>query len=175
MTAAAAETPAPPIQTPSTDAVFLSRREQLRLCLKSRYPKFNPVTGQRHGWVEQGVYAAFAGGVFRVPAADKDGKVTLRDSLDGGSAKIDREWLLETMREHHLNGDKQEGFWEYVEKDAPPPTSDIEVATVIEAVRRGDADTLDRIVEIEKAGYNRKLIVEQAQAAAKEIRRSGAK
>jgi hypothetical protein len=44
----------------------------------------------------------------------------------------------------------------------------------MELVRRGDADGHERVAQIEREGYNRRLMIEQAEAAATEIR-AGAK
>jgi hypothetical protein len=89
------------VSQPDTSIVYVARRSELRLTLKSRYPLRNPITGQPEG-TTRGIFAGFRDGTLRIP---REGKVVLVDTLDGGeSEEIDASGTLEAVLEQERAG-----------------------------------------------------------------------
>jgi hypothetical protein len=121
------------VSQPETSIVYMARRSDLRLTLKSRYPLRNPVTGQPEG-TTRGIFAGFRDGTLRIP---REGKVVLVDTLDGGeSEELDAEFVHEMLQKHRRYGDRSEGFW-MLEQPAPP-VSPQEIDRLMEAAARWD-------------------------------------
>lgn len=146
------------VSQPEAKLLFMSRRSELRLTKKSRYPIRGP-----HGQVEgmtQGQFVAFRDGVFRCAPA---GEVTLVDSLDGGEVDVDGQELVAYLRKHRLFGNREEGFWE-VDPVAPAP-SKAELSTLIRLSQRADVEQLEAFIAQERAGWNRTDLLEAAEEA----------
>jgi hypothetical protein len=153
------------VSQPDTSIVYVARRSELRLTLKSRYPLRNPITGQPEG-TTRGIYAGFRDGTLRVP---REGKVVLVDTLDGGeSEEIDASVIHEMLQKHRRYGDRSEGFW-MLEQPAPP-VSPQEIDRLMEAAARWDVETLEAVLEQERAGWGREDLIAAAQRQVERIR-----
>jgi hypothetical protein len=164
------------VATPSDTVTYVARRELLRLTLRARYPEIDPVTRRMVGWRQTGIYAGFRDGVLTIPPGvdhtDINGdthpnQVLLADTLDGGEAWVDRDWLIGTLETHRLNGDPQEGF-QRVSTEAPAPSDD-EYGAIVDAVVALDADTLGRIIKEEAEGYRREKLIARASDALEKV------
>ena len=149
-----------PLVTPLDKTVlYLSRRSELRLTKKPRYPQRNPVSGVVDGY-SPGEWIGFRDGQVRIP---KTGKVQMQDSLDGGIFTADAAEVHEWLANHRLFGNQEEGFWR-VDPSAPPVSQD-EMRTMMEAALRLDEDLLREIIEAERAGWGREQIIQEAENA----------
>jgi hypothetical protein len=153
------------VSQPEKSVVYMARRSDLRLTLKSRYPLRNPVTGQPEG-TTRGIFAGFRDGTLRVP---REGKVVLVDTLDGGeSEELDAEFVHEMLQKHRRYGDRSEGFW-MLEQPAPP-VSPQEIDRLMEAAARWDVGTLEAVLEQERAGWGRADLIATAERQVGRIR-----
>lgn len=146
------------VSRPDTQLLFMARRSELRLTLKSRYPIRGP-----HGQIEgmtQGQYVGFRDGVFRCPS---EGTVTLVDTLDGGEAEIEAEELVRRLKTHRLFGNPEEGFW-MVDPVAPPPSKE-EMKTLVRLAQRANVAGLEELLAQERDGWNRPDFIEAAEDA----------
>lgn len=154
------------VSQPESTLLFMSRRTDLRLVKRPRYPVRDPVSGQVAGSTA-GEFVGFRDGQFRCP---QEGEFKLADSLDGGEAEVDAAELVEWLKKHRLYMNRQEGFW-LVDQTAPPVSQD-EMRALMQAAMRLDVPVLERIVEQERAGWGRDAIIVEAEAALDEINRS---
>ena len=143
--------------------LYMSRRSELRLTKRRRFPVRNPVTGEVEG-VSPGEFVAFRDGQVRIP---KEGTVTLQDSLDGGTAEVEAADVHKWLASHRLFGNQTEGFWR-VDPTAPPVSND-ELGALMDAALGLDADTLEEIIRQEREGWGREQILERAQDALEKI------
>ncbi len=148
---------------PDKSVLFMARRESCRLALKQRYPTRDPVSGQPTGMTE-GIFVGFRENAFRCPTK---GKVTLRDTLDGGEATVDAEWLLDRLLNHRLYGDMWEGFWRV--DPAAPPVSQEEQDALMDAAIRLDIDALRRVLYEEEQGWKRDVVLRTARRGIEQI------
>jgi hypothetical protein len=147
-----------PLVAPVEDTVlYMSRRSDLRLTMKARYPMLNPITGQREG-MTRGIFCGFREGALRVP---KTGKVMMVDTLDGGEFEMDAEPVHEWLTKHRRYGDMNEGFWR-VDPVAPPATRE-EFARISEAGAGWDRETLQEIIRQESEGWGREDVLRVAR------------
>jgi len=150
--------------TPTDRSVlYMSRRSELRLTKRRRFPVRNPVTGEVEG-VSPGEFVAFRDGQVRIP---KEGTVTLQDSLDGGTAEVEAADVHEWLMSHRLFGNQTEGFWR-VDPTAPPVSQE-EMRALMQAAIRLDGDMLREIVRQEREGWGRTQILEEAETALEQI------
>jgi hypothetical protein len=155
------------ISTPDTQLLYMSRRSMLRLTLRPRYWKRDPTTGEKTE-MTPGIFAAFRDGVLRIPPS---GPCVLTDSLNGGEVEIeDAADVVKLLDRHRLINNREEGFWR-VDPTAPP-VSQSEMRAMLKAARTLDVETLERIIETEKAGWGRAAIIDEAQEAVDEIRKA---
>lgn len=143
--------------------LYMSRRSELRLTKRRRFPVRNPVTGEVEG-TTPGEFVAFRDGQVRI---EKTGKVTLQDSLDGGEAELDAEDVHKWLMNHRLYGNQLEGFWR-VDPTAPPVSQD-EMRALMHAALTLDAAMLEEIMRQEREGWGRSQILEEAQEALDKI------
>lgn len=139
--------------------LYMSRRSELRLTKRRRFPVRNPVTGEVEG-TTPGEFVAFHDGQVRIP---KEGDVRLVDSLDGGEATVPAEDVHKWMVGHRLFGNQLEGFWR-VDPTAPPVSQD-EMRVMMNAATTLDEETLREIVRQEEAGWARDDILSVAREA----------
>ena len=159
------------VQQPERQVLFISKRDELRLVHTGRYPMVVPNTGQRLGET-RGVTVSFApNGEFRCPV---EGEVTIMDPGGAGKAVMYAEdtvnekgehvqGLLSWLESHHLCGDPNEGFYRVDPK--APPLGQQEQKRLMDAATDWDVETLERIIEQERAGWNREDIIEIAQGS----------
>lgn len=156
------ETEAPPeqhVSQPETSVLYMARRSELRLTIKSRYPVRDPITGQ-HAGTTPGIFVGFREGVFRCP---REGQFLLQDTLDGGEIEVDAADLNERLQKHRLFNSLEEGFW-LVNPIAPPISKD-ELEQLMRAAMAFDEATLEEIIAQESAGWQREDLLTTARDA----------
>lgn len=146
------------VNQPESATLFASRREDLRLIKYPRYPQFG-AGGQKVGEA-RGEALQFRHGALPVPAT---GTITLEDGREVDAGEV-REWL----RGHRRFGDQHEGFWEVTL--AAPPVSDEEQRRVMRAVARLGSETLETMLEQERAGWAREGFIETLEESLTEVR-----
>ena len=151
------------VSQPSTLITYAARRENLRLTKRRRFPVRNPVTGEVEGQT-QGQYVGFRFGLFQCPPS---GPFMLVDTLDGGQVEVDAADVIEFLDKHRLNGDQQEGFWRV--EQAAPPISGEEMNALTQAALGLDEESLQKILEQERAGWKRPDIISNAEMALERI------
>lgn len=119
-------------------AVFMARRSALVLVQKSEHQKYADTTGQRY--TVKGLRHNF-----------KDGRLETSDPE-----------LIEWLRNHELFGNSESGFFE-LEQKAPEPMQ--EMLAIAGAASRADVDALTEIVERERAGFGREMVLQAAEEA----------
>jgi hypothetical protein len=162
-------TEAPPrdfnlVSKPDDSLVYMSRRVELRLTMKARYPVRNTITGQPEG-MTSGIFCGFRGGVLRVP---REGMVNLVDTLDGGEFEIEAEKVHDWLGKHRLNGNRTEGFW-VLETPAPPVTAE-EINRLVQAATDWNVELLEEVIAQETAGWGREDVLRVAQGSIDRIR-----
>jgi hypothetical protein len=144
--------------------LYVSRRSQLRLTMRPRYPQRDPSSGQLTG-TTKGAFIGFRDGQVRIP---KEGEYVAVDTLDGGeSAPMPAEDIHDWLMRHRLYGNREEGFWR-VDPTAPPVSQD-EMRALMHAALTLDADMLNEIMRQEREGWGRSQILEEAQEALDKI------
>lgn len=151
------------VSTPEDAVLFMARRSELRLTMKPRYRLRDPVSGQVTGQTA-GTFIGFREGVFRCP---KEGTCKLVDTIDGGESQIDAGELIEWLEGHRLYGNQFEGFWR-VDPTAPPPSRD-ELQRLMDAAIALDEETLQKVIDQERAGWDRQDIITTAEKALERI------
>ena len=152
------------VQQPEASVLFISRRDELRLVKEGRYPIMVPNTGQRLGET-RGVTVSFAPrGEFRCP---ESGEVKVMDPGGAGEATLDAAELLQWLESHRRCGDPNEGFYR-VDPTAPPLGQE-EQERLMQAATEWDVETLQAILEQERAGWNREQVVRSAAGAIERI------
>lgn len=133
--------------------LYMSRRSGLTLVRKPVYP----VRGQDGGQITTapGERVEFVDGVLRLPLT---GTVKL-----GSGDPVPVEDLVEWLREHRLNGNREEGFWA-TDVAAPAPSVD-EIGAITRFATELDSEGLERLLREEKAGWGRAPLLEAATAA----------
>jgi hypothetical protein len=137
----------------------MSMKHDLRLVVVPRYPIYGP-GGQKQG-ENPGQTLRFNEGVLRVP---HDGTMTLEDGR-----QIDAQTVRDFIERHRLLGDLFMGFWKV--DPVAPPISEEEMEQVLDAALNGDADRLRLIVEQERAGWGREVLIRRAEAQIEKIDR----
>lgn len=147
-------TDAPLTAQPESTILFMSRRSGLRLTWMPRYPLRDARTGAPSG-VSESRHIGFVDGALRIPR--EGDKVTLADTLDGGTFTAPAEEIIEWLEGHRLFGDIFEGFWR-VDPTAPP-ASETELQALLIAATNLDDETLRRFIAEEEAGWNREAVL----------------
>lgn len=165
------------VSQPDRGTIFLARRDGLRLTKVSRYP-IRGASGQQVGETP-GEVLVFRDARFYCPA---EGTVAVEDGREIDAAEV-RAWLLGgtvvkdgqevTFRPHRLLGDVNEGFWA-VETKAPPVSRE-ELDRIVNATMQWDVPTLERILEQERAGWEREDVLQVAEGAIERIHAMEAK
>jgi hypothetical protein len=143
--------------------LYMSRRSELRLTKRRRFPVRNPVTGEVEG-TTPGEFVAFRDGQVRIP---KSGTVTLVDSLDGGEAEVDAAEVHKWMENHRLFDNQLEGFWRV--DPLAPPVSDDEMRALMDAALTLDEEMLREIARQEAEGWGREQILTRVDDALAKI------
>jgi hypothetical protein len=152
--------------------LFLARREDLRLTYIARRPQRDATTGAQLE-PTRGITFGFLNGSLRLKP-NEDGEVLVADPVGGaGETLVPLETALKWLRNHRLNGDVNEGFWE-VDPTAPPMSRE-EQDRIVAAATAWDAETLEEIVRQERAGWNREDLLHVAQGSIERIRALEAK
>lgn len=158
---AIADAPADPttaISRPDRGEIFLAYRQDLRLVMEPRYPRYG-AAGQKVGELP-GRAVQFRENRFFCPS---EGKVRLDDGREHDAAEV-----LEWLQSHPMLGNTMDGFWR-VEQSAPP-VSDDELQALLDAAMRLDVAGLEAIVREERAGWNRSIIVDRGESALEQMR-----
>jgi hypothetical protein len=152
----------PPVDTlvlkPRPEKMFASRRESLRLVVQAEYPNFGP-QGQKIGTVSGGLRLAFTDGVLRVPL---EGDVVTENGKRLPAADV-----LTWLERHPLLGSRDEGFFEVAQ--VAPPVSEAEVEAITEAAMLHDTDALTRILDAERAGWQRPALIRNVEKRLEQI------
>lgn len=143
--------------------LFMSRRSDLRLTKKARYPKMGEA-GQKVGET-QGQSISFIDHRLVVP---RQGDMKITDLLGAGEWEAGAEEIATYLRKHRLNGDMFEGFWE-VDPVAPAPTED-EMDALQDAALRLDDLALSALIEREENGWNREVVLRVARKTLSKVR-----
>lgn len=138
------------VSQPTKTTLFMSRRSDLRLVKRPRYPVFGQ-GGQKVG-ESVGEAVQFVNGRLDIP---EKGKMILDDGRQADSQEI-----LEWLKSHPMLGNIEEGLW--VVDQMAPPVSEAEMNTLLEAAV--DAQMLRAIIEQEEAGWQRDALLRPARA-----------
>jgi hypothetical protein len=152
------------VSKPDDSIVYMSRREELRLTMKARYPVRNTITGQPEV-VTRGIFCGFRGGTLRIP---REGTVNLVDTLDGGEYEMEAEEVHKWLQKHRRYGDRSEGFW-MLEQPAPPVTAE-EINRLVQAATDWNVELLEEVIAQESAGWKREDVLKVAQGSIDRIR-----
>lgn len=152
------------VAQPETTVLFMSRRSELRLTWVARHQKRNLHTGADEG-VSPGRAVGFKDNILRLPKVGDE--VIVYDNINAGPFRAPADEVLTWLRDHPLNGDVHEGFWE-VDPVAPAP-SKAELTALINAATTLDLVGLDAIIEREAGGWNRSELLEIARGAKSQI------
>jgi hypothetical protein len=155
----ATATPEPLMSAPEATDVYMSMKLDLRLVKTPKYPVYGPSGAQVD--MRPGEVLAFREGVLRIP---HEGSVTLEDGR-----QIDAADARSFIERHRLLGDQFMGFWRV--DPVAPPIGEQELEAIMDAALNGDAETLQRIVDQETAGWGREVLIRRAQAAIEKIER----
>lgn len=142
------------VSQPRAEKTYAARRENLRLVKEAEYHVLGP-QGQKTGQTTGGVTIEFTGGQLRLPL---EGKVTTAQGR-----KVDAAEIIAWLDQHHLNGDRHEGFFEIAQ--AAPPVSEDEFAKILGLAMNYDAAGLQAVIDAETAGWGRREIVASAEKA----------
>lgn len=135
------------VSQPRQEVTYAARREDLRLVKEQRYPVLGP--GGRQVSETRGVVIKFTYGQLRLPL---EGKVTTEQGHQVDSAEI-----IAWLDSHHLNGNRDEGFFKVPQ--AAPGVTDEEIERITEAAMLHDTATLTAIRDAEMAGWRRQAIL----------------
>lgn len=131
------------LETPTTTAIFMARRRDLVLVRVPQRTHFDPVSQEKY--VTEGQRIEFREGRFET--ADPE--------------------LIEWLRGHDRFGDSSEGF---VEIEPPTPAPTVELQQLMAAAARLDVEAIETILAAERAGHERELVIEAAEAALEQIK-----
>lgn len=159
MSAAVAEVSSDRLVTAPPDGrTFFARRSGLRLVMVKDRTRFD-AEGNAIETI-RGKHVAFVDGKLTVPSSGK---------LKGeGGDVLDAAEVLEFLESHHLNGDREEGFW-LVEQPAPAP-SEAEQEQLAQLGMDLDVEGLERFVAQEKAGWARPALLGVARGSLERAR-----
>lgn len=142
------------IQAPHRIVQFAAYRGELVLVHTPTYDILGP-QGNKTGKTTDGVRVRFEDGMLRVP---EEGHIVTEQGR-----KFDAPEMLEWLRDHRLNGNRDEGFWEV--PMAAPPVSEAELEAVTGASIRADIRRLKSLLEAEERGWKRGELMRPIQKA----------
>lgn len=142
------------ISQPHRIVQFAARRSELVLVHTPTYDVLG-AQGQKTGRETEGVRIRFTDGLLKVP---EEGFVTTEQGR-----KFPAPDLLEWLREHRVNGNRDEGFWEVPK--AAPAVSEAELDAVTDAAITADIERLRALLAAEENGWNRGELTRPIQKA----------
>lgn len=139
------------VSQPRREVSYAARRENLYLVKTARYP----VRDQSGAKVDEtrGIAVQFVDGQFRLPT---EGKVRTKYGVEVDAAEI-----IQWLDRHPLNGDQYEGFFPVAQ--AVPLVSAEERQRINDAMLSHQTDELQRILDAERAGWNRPALVAEIE------------
>jgi hypothetical protein len=150
------------VATRNVEAMYLSRREDLRLVRIPRYPQHAP-SGLKIG-ESRGQAIQFRGAQFVVP---KDAPLVL-DNGDEITDEEEKAAIIAWLDTHKLQLDDLEGFWRI--DPAAPPVSAEEQRTLGRLNRALDVAGLERFIAQEEEGWAREALLDAARADLQGVR-----
>lgn len=153
------------VSQPTREKVYSARREDLDLIKTARYPILNATTGAKSGQETPGITVGFRGGMLRLPL---EGKIRTKHGIE-----VDAPEIIEWLERHPLFGDAFEGFIPV--NVSAPPVSDEEQQQLVNASLDFDDETLELMLEQERAGWAREGLVVILEGAIVRIRETRAK
>lgn len=142
------------VSTPVKTTLFLARRSDLRLIKLPRYDRY---AGARKTGEDPGQAVQFVNGRLDVP---EKGPMKLDDNREADSQEI-----LKWLKEHHLLGNVEEGFW--VVDQLAPPVSEEELAMLME--HAFDPEVLREIIRQEEQGWSRDQLLRPARRQLEQV------
>jgi hypothetical protein len=159
MTAVAAPPSDTLVSQPAREVTYLSARDELRLVHTPTYPIYAS-NGRKLG-EERGITVEFRDKMLRVPL---EGQVVTANRMKIDAADLNA-WLLD----HPLFGDGSEGFTKIAQ--VAPPVSDAEQDAITQAATMHQVDTLQEILDAERAGWKRPGIIKSIERSLETIER----